>query len=126
MSLTTTHNDVQFGVGDKIRVHQKIKEGDKERTQIFEGMVIGINNRENGRTITVRRVGEAGVGIERIFPLGSPFIEKIEQVKKGTAAVRHAKLYFTRDKAPRQVEEIYTKTAKRDIRPVKKTRKKKK
>lgn len=126
MSLTTTHKEIQFGVGDKIRVHQKIKEGDKERTQIFEGMVIGISNRENGKTVTVRRIGEAGVGIERIFPLASPLIEKIEQVKKGTAAVRHAKLYFTREKAPRQVEEIYTKTAKRDILPAKRARKKKK
>jgi large subunit ribosomal protein L19 len=80
--------------GDTIKVHQKIKEGGKERIQIFEGIVIG---RKHGQgissTITVRKVVE-GTGVERVFPVHAPMIEKIEIVKR--AAVRRAKLYFLR------------------------------
>lgn len=81
--------------GDTVRVYQKIKEGDKERIQLFEGLVIadkhgrGING-----TITVRKIA-SGVGVERIFPLHSPTIEKIEVVKQ--SKVRRAKLYYLRD-----------------------------
>ena len=80
--------------GDTVKVHQKIKEGDKERIQIFEGVVIG---RKHGKgvssTITVRKVVE-GVGVERIFPVHSPSLEKIEVVK--SSKVRRSKLYYLR------------------------------
>lgn len=80
--------------GDTVRVHQKVKEGDKERTQVFEGLVIARKHgREAGSTITVRKV-ISGVGVERIFPLYSPTIEKIELVKR--EKVRRAKLYYLR------------------------------
>ncbi len=80
--------------GDTVKVYQKIKEGDKERTQIFEGLVIARKHgKEMGSTITVRKV-ISGVGVERIFPLHSPVIEKIEISKKGK--VRRAKLYYLR------------------------------
>jgi len=82
-----------FKVGDTIRVHYKIVEGDKERIQPFEGIVIRIKGSGTNKTFTVRKESY-GVGIERIFPFASPNIEKIEIVKYGK--VRRAKLYFLR------------------------------
>lgn len=82
-----------FKVGDTIRVHYKIVEGDKERIQPFEGVVIRIRGSGAGKTFTVRKESY-GVGIERTFPYYSPNIEKIELVKYGK--VRRAKLYFLR------------------------------
>ena len=83
--------------GYTIKVHQKIKEGEKQRIQVFEGLVIA---RKHGKginaTITVRKV-TSGIGVERIFPIHAPFIEKIEVVKKGK--VRRAKLYYIRHKS---------------------------
>ncbi len=81
--------------GDTIKVYQKIKEKDKERIQAFEGLVLcRKHGQEAGATITVRKV-VSGVGVERIFPLHSPLIDKIEVVKKGKA--RRAKLYYLRE-----------------------------
>ena len=81
--------------GDTVKVFQKIKEGDKERIQVFEGTVLGKKHgSEIGATITVRKVSK-GVGVERIFPIHSPLIEKIEVVKR--SKVRRAKLYFLRE-----------------------------
>lgn len=80
--------------GDTVRVHQKIKEGDKERIQIFEGLVLARKHgKEAGATITVRKV-ISGVGVERIIPLYSPTLEKMEITKSGK--VRRAKLYYLR------------------------------
>jgi large subunit ribosomal protein L19 len=80
--------------GDTIKVHQKIKEGDKERIQIFEGIIIAKKHgKDVSTTITVRKVVD-GVGVERVFPIHSPSIDKIEVVKHGK--VRRAKLYYLR------------------------------
>ena len=108
MALFATHNNSKFGVGDRIKVFQRIKEGEKNRLQVFEGMVIGISGKEENKSFTVRRIGEAQVGIERIFPLFAPTIEKIEVLKKGTQGVRHSKLYFTRDQSRREIAKIYS------------------
>ena len=107
MALKITFKEVEFGVGDRVRVVQKITDGDKSREAIFEGMVIGIKGRNPGKTFVVRRIGEAGVGIERIFPLNLPTIDKISVVKRGIEGVKRAKLYYTREKAPTEVEMIY-------------------
>ncbi len=83
-----------FRVGDTIRVHAKVVEGDKERIQVFEGVVIGRQGTGSRETIRVRKLSY-GVGVERLFPLHSPMIDKIELAKEGK--VRRAKLYFLRD-----------------------------
>lgn len=85
-----------FKAGDTINVHVKIREGNKERIQVFRGTVIQRRNpNTNGETFTVRKVSN-GVGIERIFPILSPNIDKIEMVRKGK--VRRAKLFYLRGK----------------------------
>ena len=113
MAIKTKFKDVEFGVGDRVRVVQKVAEGDKERKQAFEGMVIGIKGRDETKTFTVRRIGAQQVGIERIFPVNAPTIEEVEVVKKGQRGARRAKLYFTRDKAKREIDEIYSRAQKR-------------
>ncbi len=85
-----------FRYGDQVKVHFKIREGESERVQVFEGVVIRMKGRGNGKTFTVRKTS-FGVGVERIFPLYSPFIEKIENVKSGK--VKRAKLYYLRNLA---------------------------
>jgi len=82
-----------FRSGDTVRVHVKIKEGDKERIQVFEGTVIGQRRARNHSTFTVRKMS-FGHGVERIFPVHSPVVDKIEVVRSGR--VRRAKLYYLR------------------------------
>lgn len=83
-----------FKVGDSVRVHTKIKEGDKERVQVFEGVVIRRKGHGRESTFTVRKISY-GVGVERIFPAHSPMIDKIEIATRGK--VRRARLYYLRD-----------------------------
>lgn len=83
----------EFRAGDTVRVHVKIREGDKERIQVFEGTVIGLRRARNHSTFTVRKIS-FGHGVERIFPLHSPVIDKIEVVR--SVHVRRAKLYYLR------------------------------
>ncbi|TYO96076.1 LSU ribosomal protein L19P [Geothermobacter ehrlichii] len=83
-----------FKAGDTVRVHVKITEGDKERIQVFQGVCIKRVNRGIGSTFTVRKVS-GGIGVERVFPLHAPVIDKIEVVTVGR--VRRAKLYYLRN-----------------------------
>jgi large subunit ribosomal protein L19 len=85
----------QFKVGDTVKVHFKIIEGKTERVQIYEGLVIAIKNSRAGKTFTVRKISY-GVGVERVFPLHSPRIVKVEVMRPGK--VRRAKLYYIREK----------------------------
>jgi large subunit ribosomal protein L19 len=82
-----------FGVGDSIKVHTRIREADRERIQVFSGLVINKQGRGLAETFTVRRISY-GEGVERVFPLHSPFIQKIEVEKRGK--VHRAKLYYLR------------------------------
>ncbi|MBI4084411.1 MAG: 50S ribosomal protein L19 [Candidatus Levybacteria bacterium] len=87
--------NISFSPGDIVRVHQKIKEGDKTRIQIFEGIVLSLKGRGENKTFTVQKmVGD--VAVERIWPLYSPNIEKVEVKEKPKRRVRRAKLYYMR------------------------------
>lgn len=88
--------EVSFKSGDTVRVYTKIQEGEKTRMQIFPGTVIAIRGNSGNRTVTVRRKAKDNVFVERIFPYPSPWIEKVQVVKKGK--VRRAKLYYLRKK----------------------------
>lgn len=85
----------EFRTGDTIKVHFKIREGEKERVQVFEGVCIARKGHRGTETITVRKTS-FGMGVERLFPLSSPRIEKIEVAMRGV--VRRAKLYYLRDR----------------------------
>ena len=89
------NNLPQFRVGDSVNVHVKVREGDKERIQVFSGVIIARKGRGINENITVRRISY-GVGVERVFPLHSPMIEKFEITKRGDA--RRAKLYYLRNR----------------------------
>lgn len=103
----------EFQVGDAIAVAQRIKEGEKERIQTFEGDVIAFHSHGIATTFTVRRIGANGVSVERIFPYYSPLIDSITFLRKGS--VRRAKLYYIRQrigKAARVKEKVLTKEQK--------------
>lgn len=86
-----------FSAGDTVKVYVKIKEGEKERTQLFQGTVIQRRNPGgNGETFTVRKISD-GIGVERIFPAISPNVEKVEVLRKGK--VRRARLFYLRDRS---------------------------
>ena len=88
-------NAPKFNIGDTVKVHVQIKEGEKTRIQVFEGTVIAKKHGGINETFTVRRVAH-GVGIERVFPLHSPVVDKVEVVRGGK--VRRAELYYLRDR----------------------------
>ena len=90
-----------FNVGDTVRVSAKVKEGNRERTQIFEGTVIKRQNGSNRETFTVRKSSN-GVGVEKTWPLHSPIVEKIEVVRRGK--VRRAKLFYLRDRVGKKAK----------------------
>lgn len=94
----------EFRVGDTIRVSYKIIEGDKVRTQPYQGIVIAMKGAGDSKTFTVRKIGADGVGVERIFPFKSPNIENVKLVKRGK--VRRAKLYYLRGRVGRKATRI--------------------
>ncbi len=96
-----------FNVGDTVRVYAKIVEGDKERIQAFEGVVIAKKGGSIRETFTVRKVVQ-GIGVERIFPLHSPKVERIKVIKQGK--VRRAKLYYLRDRIGSRATKIQDKS----------------
>jgi len=98
----------EFGIGDTVRVDVRIREGSKERTQAFEGTVLGRRGSGVNETFTVRRVA-SGIGVERVFPLSSPNVQKIKVTRRGKA--RRAKLFYLRERTGKAA-----KTKARDIR----------
>lgn len=90
-----------FNVGDTVKVHAKIKEGNRERVQVFEGTVIKIQGGSNRETFTVRKLSN-GVGVEKTWPMHSPNVEKVELVRAGK--VRRAKLFYLRDRVGKKAK----------------------
>jgi large subunit ribosomal protein L19 len=99
--------ELDFKPGDLVRVHVKIKESGRERIQTFEGTVISLRGRGENATFTVRRVGVGGIGVERIWPVNSSSIDKIEVKKRGD--FRRAKLYFIRNISAKELAETSAK-----------------
>ncbi|HIN38713.1 MAG TPA: 50S ribosomal protein L19 [Flavobacteriales bacterium] len=96
MQITTGETkQIEFGAGDSITIHYKIKEGNKERIQQFKGVVLQRRGSGATETVTVRKVS-GGIGVERIIPIRSPFIDKIEVNKRGK--VRRARIFYLRDR----------------------------
>ena len=93
---------INFSIGDTIQVFAKIQEGEKTRTQIFEGVVLKIDN--TAKSFTVRKISD-GIGVERIWNFSSPWIEKIE-VKKRASKIRKARLYYLRGLTPKEAARV--------------------
>jgi len=93
----------EIKIGDTVKLHMKIAEGEKERVQIFEGIVIALKGKGLDKTITVRKLSY-GIGVERVVPLGSPTLEKLEVIKRGK--VRRSKLYYMRERIGRLAMKI--------------------
>ena len=106
----------EFNVGDSVRVHTKVVEGDKERIQIFSGVVMGKRGAGLNETFTVRRISY-GEGVERVFPLHSPRVDKIEVERKGS--VRRAKLTYLRKRLGKGATLVKEKEAKAEAAPAK-------
>ncbi len=94
--ISAAYGEQNLHIGDTIRVHSKVVEGNKSRIQVYEGILIRLQGRGVNKTFTVRKIGAAGVGVERTWPLDSNSIVKIEVKKKGIK-VRRSKLYYLRD-----------------------------
>lgn len=103
------HVMTDFRAGDTVKVHVKIREGGRERIQMFEGTVLSLRGRGENATFTVRRIGAGGVGIERIWPVNSTSIDKIEVKKRGD--YRRSKIFFIRNLSARELAEASTKKA---------------
>ena len=103
------YNETAIGVGDTVRIHQEIAEGNKTRIQVYEGIVIAIKNRGVNKSFTVRKVASNGIGVEKILPVNLPSIKKIELKRHGQ--VRRSKLYYLRDRKGKQATRIKEKSA---------------
>jgi large subunit ribosomal protein L19 len=104
VEVVTPTADAKFKVGDKVVVNYKIVEGTKSRIQPYEGIVIGIKGGGISKTFTVRRMGAANIGVERIFPMKSPNIDSVSIKARGK--VRRAKLYYLRDRTGKAASKI--------------------
>lgn len=104
MSQYFQYNDQTITVGDTVRIHQRIVEEKKSRVQVFEGVVIAVRGKESGKSFVVRKIGNGGIGIEKIFPILLPSIEKIEIKRKGQT--RRSKLYYLRGRIGKAASKV--------------------
>jgi len=103
MARYVTIKDTEVTAGDTIKIHYAIQDKDKKKNQIFEGIVLAIKGRGNNKMFTVRKVTRSNIGVERIFPVISPFIEKVEIVKKATST--RANIQYIRDRSRKEIKE---------------------
>jgi large subunit ribosomal protein L19 len=108
-----------IGVGDKVKISQKVQESGKDRHQIFIGTIIKIKGNSENRTITVRRIGANLIGIEKIFSINNPSIEEIIVTRIGVEGARRSKLYYIRRKAKKEIDKIYSRSTRRILPPKK-------
>lgn len=104
MAMFFKFNDKSFSVGDTLKVHFNVKDGEKTRIQIFEGILIGIANRGVGKVFTIRKIGAGGIGVEKITPVNSPVVADIELVTRGD--VRRSKLYYLRTRVGKSASKV--------------------
>lgn len=110
MANTITYKDTIFQVGDSVAINYRIKDGDKERQQLFSGILIKTRGDANHKMITVRKISHSGIGVERIIPLNSPYIESIKLEKKTES--KRSKLYFIRNLSGQELRmKLYHKKA---------------
>lgn len=109
MARSVTINETLVTVGDTIKIHYAIKDKDKKKNQIFEGIVLSVRGRGNNKMFTVRKVTRSNIGVERIFPVISPFIEKVEIASK-TSNTR-ANIEYIRERSRRDIKEKLYKAA---------------
>ena len=108
MAQYLTLNEENMAVGDTVRIHQEILEGNKKRVQVFEGILIAVKNAGAGKSFVVRKIGAGNVGVEKIFPANLPSIKKVEVRRKGS--VRRSKLYYLRNKIGKSASRIKEKS----------------
>lgn len=97
-------NQKSFSVGDTLKVHFNVKDGEKTRIQIFEGILIGVANRGAGKVFTMRKIATGGIGVEKITPVDSPVVADIELVHRGD--VRRSKLYYLRSRVGKSASKV--------------------
>lgn len=108
MANIFTYQDQSVHTGDQVKVHLSVIEGDKERIQIFEGIVISIKGSGTGKSFTVRKIASGSIGVERIIPVMSPALKQIEVKSQGQ--VRRSKLYYLRNRVGKQATKVKTKS----------------
>ena len=104
MAIQVKFQDTTFRVGDTVKVYQQFTSGEKKQTQAFEGLVISIRGRGMSKNFTVRKIASDSIGVEKIWPINSPNLKKIEIKKKGNT--RRAKLYYLRDRIGKEALKV--------------------
>lgn len=116
MANAFSYKDQTYHVGDEVKLNYRIKEDDKERLQLFDGIIVKVRGDSlNTRMVTIRKISRSGIGVERIIPLSSPLINDIKLVKKSSN--RRAKIYYIRNLSDQQLRtKLYKDTAKRQVK----------
>lgn len=103
MARSIVLKDTPINVGDSIKIHYAVKDKDKKKSQLFEGIVLAIKGRESNKMVTVRKLTRSNIGVERIFPAISPFIEQVEVVK--ISSTTRANVSYIRDKSKKEIKD---------------------